>query len=113
MGKVEWKDTTAMSEHTPGPWHWEDCDNYYSKLIGPNGEWVLDDGSAGGEYGAQITPNSPDGWLVAAAPELLAACERALDTLKELYAYQGDDYALGGDVAALDAIIKKAKGLQP
>lgn len=102
-----------MATYTPGPWRWEDCGGY-SRLIGANDGWVLDDGSAGGEYGAQIMPDSPDGWLVASAPDLLDACAEAHSVLDGLL---NDDYRLPRAVVALvaklDAAIAKAKGVQP
>lgn len=48
-----------------------------------------------------------DMYLMAAAPDLLAACEQARDALNELI---GADYDRGGDIAILDAAIAKAKG---
>lgn len=63
----------SESKHTPGPWHW---DGYWLKAS--DGTIVADDGSAGGEYTDTLTPDSPDGRLVAAAPVLLEACKKAL-----------------------------------
>jgi hypothetical protein len=61
-----------MSKHTPGPWAWKFHSGYYV-LEGSDGTEVLDDGSAGGEYGRAIKPDSPDGHLVQAAADLYAA----------------------------------------
>lgn len=92
--------------HTPGPWRWEN-EGYYSGLKGPNGEWICDDGSAGGEYGQQIDPDSADGKLIAAAPDLLAACIDARDALHSLGSTSTDHYH-ADEIAALDAAIAKA-----
>lgn len=60
---------TNIQGWTPGPWRWKD-EGGYSRLTGPNDEWICDDGSAGGEYGQQIDPFSADGKLIASAPEM-------------------------------------------
>lgn len=85
----------AEANHTPGPWKW---DEWYTmgRLVGPNHEPIL--GAAmldlpipylvarGGEWEGPpyelnpITPDHPDARLIAAAPDLLAACEAALLT---------------------------------
>lgn len=63
-----------MSKHTPGPWKWE-FEYQYWLLTGANGDVIADDGSAGGEYPPVIESTSPNAMLIAAAPDLLAACE--------------------------------------
>ena len=53
-----------------GPWKWggnEDCD----LLKDMEGETVMDDGSAYGEYSQTIKPDSPNGKVIALAPEML------------------------------------------
>ena len=54
---------------TPGPWKWEppyeEADYYY--LNSAIGTQVHSDGSACGEYGADIDVNGPDGVYIAAA----------------------------------------------
>lgn len=60
------------TKHTPGPRKWVDHGGYFS-LEGPTGEMVCDDGSAGGEYSRAVEPDGPNGRLLAAAPDLLAA----------------------------------------
>ncbi len=52
------------------PWQWDG-----RELHDANGNCVADDGSAWGEYGVKLKPNSPNGRLVAAAPELLEALQ--------------------------------------
>jgi hypothetical protein len=50
-----------MSEHTPGPWHWH---------RGPGPNIYAEDGTEIGQINFSV-----DGELIAAAPDLLAACE--------------------------------------
>lgn len=80
-----------MGKHTPGPWVWKKCDWWtkeggYADLVSyvpgetfPSGSPkyfnIIDDGSAGGEYSPTIDVDGPDAALIAAAPDLLAACE--------------------------------------
>ena len=91
--------------HTPGPWRWHmsggyamlvsvplrDADPWNPQMSGQ----IADDGSAGGEYRVILDPNSPNGKLIAAAPELLAACK---------YAHKRLDHEQGcenGDISSL------------
>ena len=79
----EWVEVErAVSEHTPGPWtssivvHVNDVE--IRSIVGPDSELVL---SAG--YGANAQPyvscrSVADTELIAAAPELLAACKAVL-----------------------------------
>ena len=77
-------------QHTPGPWRWHMAGGYAMLVSGPLWDvdpWnpqmsgqIADDGSAGGEYRVILDPNSPNGKLIAAAPELLAALEGLLAT---------------------------------
>ena len=73
-----------MNKHTPGPWRWVDlgagCSPFDAlELTGPK-EWVLAaeiEGSCDDARGAFILCSSPaNASLVAAAPDLLAACAR-------------------------------------
>jgi hypothetical protein len=77
----------SEAKHTPGPWEWKDQGGYYYLVaIGdygahPNGSkvepMIADDGSAGGEYSPSIDVRGADARLIAAAPDLLEACEAA------------------------------------
>lgn len=59
-----------QDKHTPGPWEWWTSNSFRrlsSKATGKDGGW-----------------NGPDGRLIAAAPELLAALEALFDDYKRL-----------------------------
>lgn len=91
-----------MNEHSPGPWTWHDFYGSF-ELRDRNGEAVLDDGSACGEYSQTINPNSANGRLVAIAPEMLSL-------LKRLRSW--DHMATAGDgpywCREIDALLSKA-----
>ena len=96
--------------HTPGPWAWkiEGFDGY--KLIAKDGTKVADDGSADGEYGGWMNdPNEPNARLIAAAPDLLDACQlivNAFDVLKPASAARVEPLQIN----AARAAIAKARG---
>jgi hypothetical protein len=66
-------------------WHWTDTwqlrpedppyRHGFHKLLDERGAMVISDGSACGEYGADIDVEGPYGHLIAAAPELYRALE--------------------------------------
>ena len=68
---------------TPGPWFWQDDGSGYSWL-GPVGcgplEAVHHDGSAWGEYSADIDVEGFDAKLIAAAPELLSVLQKIVES---------------------------------
>ncbi len=80
---------TKQITHTPGPWEWLTLFGSSELVAYIKGETFLngqprykitaDDGSACGEYNAIIDPDSPDARLIAAAPDLLAALEEAVE----------------------------------
>ncbi len=71
-----------MTKHTLGPWTWKNVEffNYY-ELSNQKGEIICDDGSAAGEYGRKIEPDSPDASLIASAPDLLAALDDLIEAI--------------------------------
>ena len=64
-----------MTEHTPGPWEWLNL-GFGFELIGNNGRPVID---------CDCRIEAPgDFTLLAAAPDLLAACEALLESNLQL-----------------------------
>lgn len=87
-----------MDKHTPGPWGVM-CDENWRHVLVKNHEsrFVAEVNN----WGAEAMPNAK---LIAAAPDLLAACEKALD-----WAKANKQRAGTLDVDALDAAIQWAK----
>ena len=107
------------TKHSPGPWEWSLYDEFGADLLAADGEVVLNDGMALGEYDRVIDPAGPNGRLVRAAPDLLAACEAAQLAIRQLVmsdTHVGDTHARGAlDLAeraetALTDTIQKARG---
>lgn len=102
-----------MSEHTPGPWKvgkgsWDDIE--YWVVETPEGAIVCSEPIDFYAYdsGAFISPegHGPNAHLIAAAPELLLACER-------LYArLDSAEQAYGGVAKQAAAAIAKAKEMR-
>ena len=102
-----------VTKHTPGPWVADDNEGFsmwkiYSRMS-PSGSWVQ------GPCVAKVIGDSAEAdanaRLIAAAPELLEALEKALDALGG-----NDPYDLGYDDSIcgyIRAAIAKAKGEQP
>lgn len=89
---------------TPGPWAWQDDGSGYSWL-GPVGcgplEAVHHDGSAWGEYSADIDVEGFDAKLIAAAPELLEALQDALHAYDKHGEHSEWDFARAAITKAL------------
>ena len=85
---------------TPGPWVWQDDGGVYSWL-GPVGcgplEAVHHDGSAWGEYSADIDVDGYDAKLIAAAPKLLEALRQLRDYVQDCYLQAGDESMMDTD----------------
>ena len=91
------------ARHTPGPWAW-----IGKKLVaGKNQTHLLEMIEAPG-MGRAAEPNRA---LIAAAPDMLAACETALEMLVD--SWGADQIAVGDDQVAtvLKRAIAKAKGI--
>jgi hypothetical protein len=93
-------------KHTPGPWHREDGESDFQMVTDDHGEavcYLFDEKFDGKQVLLQgIEPDRANADLIASAPDLLEACELALQ-------YIGDgtgEYAL----SALEDAITKAKG---
>jgi hypothetical protein len=82
--------------HTKGPWTY---DKSNEEAIKPN---VVFTGDIGG------IKNEADGWLIAAAPELLEVCQR----LSSLYPKRGSNFAEPIEVRMARDAIAKATGVQ-
>jgi len=88
-----------MSAHTPGPWHTFSAQNWGHR-------WPTFVVSADGDNVAVVCSRrddhqeQPNAALLAAAPDLLAACEDVCDFLR----------AHGYDTCLVDAAIRKARG---
>ena len=57
---------------TPGPWKWKITEEF-DAMVDINGDEIINDGSAHGEYSQCIKGDSPNAFLIATAPELLDA----------------------------------------
>ena len=84
-----------MSDHTPGPW----LSNQYGEVWG------------GGEIVAEVHGDTPEDWqadarLIAAAPDLLEACEIA----ERAFRVGDNPDAEIGALVIMRAAIAKAKG---
>lgn len=100
-----------MSEikHTPGPWYWLENRFWggFSGLYDEAGNEVLvantsNEGDTGAAWFEDF-PSEADRKLIAAAPELLAACQKIVDAVED-----GDEMAA---VEMAEAAIAKATGV--
>lgn len=83
--------------HTPGPWIWAE---YRQGLNGANGKPVLDFAAHEGMFlgGEDHATEDADASLIAAAPDLLAACKWLVEY------HEGD-----GAIVTLDEYLSRAK----
>ena len=90
------------AKHTPGPWEW---DEYYTGLDGANGQGVLiySDYEGMSIHGETVAQAESNAHLIAAAPELLEALEKARQWMEDC----GAQYRFPPEI---DAAIAKAKG---
>lgn len=81
------------SAATPGPWVCRSEDGYDYDVIDPSGRRVFSDGSACGEYGADIDLDGPDAAFIMAArtdvPRLVAALREAMKMAVDLFGEGG------------------------
>lgn len=86
---------------TPGPWKlWQATSDHSLNVVNEKSEFICEVGVLGKDGDTRDARIKADGNLIAAAPDLLAACEKAL------YALKGREH----DGFLRDAI-KKATGL--
>jgi hypothetical protein len=90
-----------MSKHTPGPWHYFETEDGRCRVKPLNGKYIVAECSA---MEPQCEEQGSNARLIAAAPDLLEALRRLLDS--------GDvrDAAEKGALAAARAAIAKAEG---
>lgn len=100
-----------IAKRTPGPWRWVHVDGEFHSLVGPDGAEVHSDGSAGGEYRPDIDVLGPDAQLIAAAPELADALERANGCIRGLLA-QTPVRDVAETLAEIETALRKAGRLQ-
>ena len=87
-------------KHTPGPWHVIEGDEWTSDIATNTPEQGIWTVASANKRRDEFEANKR---LIAAAPELLAACEKALDEI-------GDDSPLYPITMQLAAAITKATG---
>lgn len=90
-----------MSKHTPGPWK---CEEHV--IVDEDGQQVA---SVLPFYDEKEAESLADARLIAAAPELLAACKTLADYVANLEGGNGRDY---GIVKVARAAIARAEGNQ-
>lgn len=97
-----------MAEHTPGPWHWKD-----EQLWGKDGNVMtvqfIDEGfDAAGrpEWSWSLDLGPEDADLIAAAPDLLAACEATLHYVDVTHSWTDAKHCL----QLVRRAVKKANG---
>lgn len=83
---------------TPGPWLWINTGSFFSFLVSESNQdphqCIIDDGTAWGEYGETINPESPDGVFIAAAnPATVLALLDELEAKDKLIAELDSDNA--------------------
>jgi hypothetical protein len=102
MSKTEKKSTRAQG-HTPGPWEWSEDARELPEIFAPSGDALAEVYKAPGSDGARANAR-----LIAAAPDLLEACEGMLAIL------EGSSKRSGGWEGAfadsVRAAIAKARG---
>ena len=113
-----------MSGWTPGPWKWVIHDYSMASIEGPNGEYdhVLSVSPCKGcqartkewLWGRCLTPSEANAHLIAAAPDLYAALEKARETLCRALLVANNSRGWSPEshvrVQAIDAALRKARG---
>ncbi len=93
-----------IEKASPSPWYWE-YKSGYEALMSSSGLEVLDDGSAGGEYVASITPDSWDARLIAHAPhDLKLLTEMLRVAIEALEQVRNERKSFGSPSYANDAL---------
>lgn len=104
------------TQHTPGPWHW---DGSYARRDNSRIIKVVNGPASGNWVAAALDFNRDDrddevnanAHLIAAAPDLLASCQFALDWVNRIGEHAPIQFGGEAEVAAqLRASIAKAEG---
>jgi hypothetical protein len=103
-----------MSAHTPGPWVVapERCANWWGKheagtvVVGPDHDPIC----ATNDDGIATTDDIANAILIAAAPDLLAACKEFADAVYDTATRKHCGGVMRDRLARLDAAIAKAEG---
>lgn len=99
-------------KHTPGPWEIAPYAGSGRQIYGPNSRGICICGLAPNPFDPDSTENDPDAHLIAAAPDMLAALERAAVFLDDIAEASMNPDA--NDAASMvRAAIAKATGGQP
>ena len=108
-----------MSEHTKEPWNAQVRYGKYCQEVGNGGNkavayvWTRQDGPCDKKTRPSTVIALPEGEanarLIAAAPDLLAACKGAKWLLSKMSGWSGNDLSEFSEPAALDAAIAKAE----
>ena len=99
--------------HTPGPWEFRSNDLGEEELVRvPYGYPVAHAVWIGGSGCELRVGKEADKRLIAAAPDLLAACETAIRQIRAAFAiiHPGDKALVDGSVEQLRTAIAKARG---
>lgn len=93
----------TKAKHTPGPWEVHEGDDY---IVVMRGDETTDQGIS--------VDNIEDACVVAAAPDLLAALERAKAAIEEAVMLSatnnGAEYSFKSTIEKISAALAKAKG---
>ena len=96
--------THEERKHTPAPWHHSpELSRTGCELVYAGDKHLV---ANVGSFGRSDETNRANAWLVAAAPELLEACETALHELRIRCGYKGQEAAY----VELSAALAKATG---
>jgi hypothetical protein len=93
---------TKAAQHTPGPWITKPETAYVDSQVWADGLLIAEVNGKG------LEETASNARLIAAAPELLAACERALIAIEALPPRLGEDRY--EPLMQLTAAIQKARG---
>lgn len=98
----------VSSKHTPGPWIWG-ADAHDSRVMATEAPW-RDRTIAEVHHGEDVMGEA-NGHLIAAAPDLLAACEAMLtQRYSSWHRFAEEDDPEPDDMQKARAAIKKARG---